>query len=100
MAASLPLGVAAARGGGFLIEERALHEVFTPEDFTEEQRMIARAAEDFMETEMVPRLPEILALKLEAPIGQLPRPKRACPSFVLAVPDVDGSFFSHAGAQD
>jgi len=66
MTASLPLGVAAARGGGFLIEERALHEVFTPEDFTEEQRMIARAAEDFMEAEMVPRLPEILALKYEA----------------------------------
>jgi butyryl-CoA dehydrogenase len=66
MTASLPLGVAAARGGGFLIEERALHEVFTPEDFTDEQRMIAQAAEDFMETEMVPRLPEILALKYEA----------------------------------
>ena len=66
MTASLPLGVAAALGGGFLIEERGLHEVFTPEDFTVEQRMIARAAEDFMETEMVPRLPEILALKYDA----------------------------------
>ena len=66
MAAPPQIGVVAARGGSFLIEERLLHEVFTPEDFTEEQRMIARAAEDFMETEMVPRLPEILALKYEA----------------------------------
>ena len=40
--------------------------MFTPEDFTDEQRMIGAAAQDFMETEMVPRLPEILALKYEA----------------------------------
>jgi alkylation response protein AidB-like acyl-CoA dehydrogenase len=66
MAAPPQVGVVAARGGGFLIEDRRLEEVMTPEDFTEEQRMIARAAEDFMESEMVPRLPEILALKYEA----------------------------------
>src|SRR5688500_7353975 len=66
MAASPSVGVVAARGGSFLIEERRLDEVFTPEDFSEEQRMIAGAAEDFMETEMIPRLPEILALKYEA----------------------------------
>jgi alkylation response protein AidB-like acyl-CoA dehydrogenase len=66
MAAPPQVGVVAARGGSFLIEDRRLEEVCTPEDFTEEQRMIARAAEDFMESEMVPRLPEILALKYEA----------------------------------
>ncbi len=54
------------RGGSFLIEERALDDVFTPEDFSEEQRMIAQTAEEFMESEMIPRLPEILALKYEA----------------------------------
>jgi alkylation response protein AidB-like acyl-CoA dehydrogenase len=66
MAAPPQLGVVAARGGSFLLEDRSTDEVFTPEDFTEEQRMIARAAEDFMETEMVPRLPEILGLRYEA----------------------------------
>ena len=66
MAAPPQLGVVAARGGSFLLEDRRTDEVFAPEDFTEEQRMIARAAEDFMETEMVPRLPEILALRYEA----------------------------------
>jgi butyryl-CoA dehydrogenase len=66
MAASAPTTVVAPRGGGFLIEERRTDEVLTPEDFTEEQRMIGRAAEDFMETEMVPRLPEILSLQYEA----------------------------------
>jgi butyryl-CoA dehydrogenase len=66
MAAPSELGVVAARGGSFLLEDRRTDEVFTPEDFTEEQRMIAQAAADFMETEMVPRLPEILALRYEA----------------------------------
>jgi butyryl-CoA dehydrogenase len=65
MAASGELGVVAARGGSFLIEDRRTDEVFTPEDFSNEQRMIARAAEDFMETDVVPRLPEILALRYE-----------------------------------
>jgi alkylation response protein AidB-like acyl-CoA dehydrogenase len=55
----------AARGGSFLIEDRTPEEVFTPEDFTEEQRMIGHTAADFVENEMVPRLPEILALKYE-----------------------------------
>ncbi|MFI5027341.1 MAG: acyl-CoA dehydrogenase family protein, partial [Solirubrobacterales bacterium] len=58
--------VVAARGGSFLIEDRAPDEVFTPEDFSEEQRMIGETAQEFMEKEMMPRLPEILALKYEA----------------------------------
>ena len=32
--------VLAARGGSFLIEDRVPDEVFTPEDFSDEQRMI------------------------------------------------------------
>ena len=58
--------VMAARGGSFLIEDRTPAEVFTPEDFSEEQHMIADTAEEFMEKEMAPRLPEILSLKYEA----------------------------------
>jgi alkylation response protein AidB-like acyl-CoA dehydrogenase len=57
--------VVAARGGSFLIEDRATAEVFTPEDFSDEQRMIAETAADFMNSEMAPRIPEILALKYE-----------------------------------
>src|SRR6266508_327415 len=66
MAAPPQIGIIAARGGSFLIEERRLDEVFRPEDLSEEQRMIGQAAQDFMESEMTPRLPEILALKYEA----------------------------------
>jgi alkylation response protein AidB-like acyl-CoA dehydrogenase len=65
MATETRTPVLAARGGSFLIEERRLEEVFTPEDFSEEQRMIGGAAAEFMEKEMVPRIPEILALKYE-----------------------------------
>jgi alkylation response protein AidB-like acyl-CoA dehydrogenase len=66
MATDAKTPVLAARGGSFLIEERRVEEVFTPEDFSEEQRMIGDTAAEFMEKEMVPRLPEILALKYEA----------------------------------
>ena len=65
MATETKVPVTAAKGGSFLIEDRRFDEIFTPEDFTEEQRMIGQTAEDFMEKEMVPRLPEILSLKYE-----------------------------------
>ena len=65
MATETKVPVVAAKGGSFLIEDRRFDEVFTPEDFTEEQRMIGQTAEEFMEKEMMPRLPEILSLKYE-----------------------------------
>ncbi|MDQ3804336.1 MAG: acyl-CoA dehydrogenase family protein [Acidobacteriota bacterium] len=46
-------------GGSFLIEERAPGEVFTPEDFTEEHRMIADTARQFMDNEVRPRVPDL-----------------------------------------
>jgi len=46
-------------GGSFLIEERAPEEVFTPEDFTEEHRMIADTAREFMDAEVRPAMEEV-----------------------------------------
>ena len=57
--------VVAARGGSFLIEERTPEEVFTIEDLTDEQRMIAESAYDFMENEVAPKIPQILKLEYE-----------------------------------
>lgn len=51
------------QGGSFLIEEVSLEDVFTPEDFTEEHRMIAETAEQFVENEVVPRIEELEAKK-------------------------------------
>src|SRR5262245_57424504 len=47
------------KGGGFLIQEILPEEAFTPEDFTEEHRMIAETAQQFMESEVFPRIEAI-----------------------------------------
>src|ERR1044071_9573470 len=47
------------KGGSFLIEERTPAEVFTPEDFNEEHRMIADTTRQFMDAEVLPRINEL-----------------------------------------
>ena len=47
------------KGGSFLIEERTPEQVFTPEDFTEEHRMIAETTRQFMDNEVAPRIDEL-----------------------------------------
>jgi alkylation response protein AidB-like acyl-CoA dehydrogenase len=54
-----------ARGGSFLIEERDPQDVFTPEDFTEEHRQIAKTAVDFTLNEVMPLASDIEAKKFE-----------------------------------
>src|ERR1041384_894577 len=49
------------RGGSFLIEERLPEDVFTPEDFTDEHRQIAKTTADFTANEVVPAAAEIEA---------------------------------------
>jgi alkylation response protein AidB-like acyl-CoA dehydrogenase len=48
-------------GGSFLIEERKPSEIMTPEDFTEEQRQIARTASEFVRNEVLPQAEAIEA---------------------------------------
>ncbi len=45
----------ALKGGEFLIKDATPAEVFIPEDFNEEQRMMADAATEFIEKEVVPQ---------------------------------------------
>src|SRR6266550_2552317 len=47
------------KGGAFLIEERTTEDIFTPEDFTEEHRMIAETTRQFVDNEVTPRLDEL-----------------------------------------
>src|SRR6266700_806579 len=47
------------KGGAFLIEERTPQEIFTPEDFTEEHRMIAETTRQFVDHEGVPHIDEL-----------------------------------------
>ena len=47
------------QGGGFLINASTPEQTFTPEDFNEEQRMIADMCKDFLDKEVLPHLVEI-----------------------------------------
>ena len=49
------------KGGSFLTEERHPQDVFTPEDFSEEHRQIAKTAIDFTQNEVLPAAAEIEA---------------------------------------
>lgn len=50
---------AAFKGGEFLIRPLQTSELFIPEDFTEEQKMIEQTCKDFVRTEVLPILEEI-----------------------------------------
>src|SRR5215470_9804287 len=47
------------KGGSFLIEETAGEDIFTPEDFSEEQTMIRDMTEQFVEDEVQPQVEKI-----------------------------------------
>jgi alkylation response protein AidB-like acyl-CoA dehydrogenase len=51
------------KGGEFLIESISYRKIFTPEDFTEEQRLIAKAAIEFAVGEIQPQGEDIEAQK-------------------------------------
>ncbi|GAA0439324.1 acyl-CoA dehydrogenase family protein [Virgibacillus salarius] len=44
------------KGGGFLVEDLSSDDVITPEDFTEEHKMIAKTTEEFVSGEVLPKL--------------------------------------------
>ncbi|OMP67835.1 acyl-CoA dehydrogenase [Domibacillus epiphyticus] len=47
----------AAKGGSFLIEDVDFNFIFTPEDFSDEQKMIAKTTEDFVIGSVMPEVP-------------------------------------------
>jgi alkylation response protein AidB-like acyl-CoA dehydrogenase len=53
----------AIKGGEFLIRETRAQEVFIPEEFSEEQKMIEQQCKDFLDKEVYPRLDEIDSMK-------------------------------------
>ena len=46
----------AIKGGEFLIRETDAHEIFIPEEWTEEQKMMAQACQDFIDKEITPNV--------------------------------------------
>jgi len=59
------------KGGEFLITDALPEEVFTPEDFTDEQRLIGRSAEEFRVGELEQRKEELEELNPELVRGLL-----------------------------
>lgn len=51
--------VSHVKGGSFLLQENEPMDIFTPEDFTEQQQMIAQTTSDFADNEVMPVINEI-----------------------------------------
>ncbi|WP_281884868.1 acyl-CoA dehydrogenase family protein [Paenibacillus sp. YYML68] len=58
-------------GGSFLISETPFHQVVTPEDFTEEHRMIGQTTEDFVADDVAPHDEELEKLNYELSVQLL-----------------------------
>ena len=52
----------AIKGGEFIIRKTNAEDIFTPEDFNEEQKMIAQMCDDFVDAELTPNLDAIDAM--------------------------------------
>lgn len=53
----------AIKGGEFIIRDTNPEDIFTPEEWTEEQNMIAQTCKDFVENEVMPHLDRIDAME-------------------------------------
>src|ERR1700735_3336680 len=68
--ATAPVSQALNRGRSFLITKTSHQEVFTPADLTDDQRLIGQTAEEFMQKEVIPEIPELEAHKDNQPMVQ------------------------------
>jgi alkylation response protein AidB-like acyl-CoA dehydrogenase len=68
--ATTPVSQSLHRGGSFLITKTSHEEVFTPADLTDDQRLIGQTAEEFMQKEVIPVIPELEAHKDNQPMVQ------------------------------
>lgn len=51
--------IMAIKGGEFIVKETEAKEIFIPEEFDEEQKMIAQTCQDFLDAEVMPNLDRI-----------------------------------------
>ncbi|MFD1178612.1 acyl-CoA dehydrogenase family protein [Paenibacillus puldeungensis] len=58
-------------GGSFMIEDLDYQQMVTPEDFTEEQRMIGETTQDYVNAEVLPRDEEIEKLNYDLTVDLL-----------------------------
>ena len=58
---SATISKASIAGGSFLLESRLPDEIFTPEDFSEQHRLIAQTAAEFAQNEILPNIEKMEA---------------------------------------
>jgi alkylation response protein AidB-like acyl-CoA dehydrogenase len=69
--ATAPVSQALNRGGAFLISPCRPEDVFTPADFSDDQRLIGQTAEEFVQKEVMPAIPELEAHKDDHLMAQM-----------------------------
>jgi alkylation response protein AidB-like acyl-CoA dehydrogenase len=69
--ATAPVSQTLNRGGAFLITSCRPGDVFTPADFSDDQRLIGQTAEEFVQKEVMPAVPELEAHKDEQLMAQM-----------------------------
>src|SRR5271165_4277999 len=57
--ATTTVAIPKTKGGAFLIENSSPEEIFTPEDFTDEHRAIAKTTDEFWQKEVIPNIDAI-----------------------------------------
>lgn len=82
----------AIKGGEFLVRETEANEIFIPEEWTEEQKMIAQTCRDFLATEVYPRLDEIDSMKNPELMPQLLDKAGELGLLATSVPEQYGGF--------
>ena len=81
-----------AIGGAFVVQQTTPDQIFIPEDFTEEQKMIGSTCEDFLEKEIFPLLNEIDSQKDPELMPSLMDKAGELGLLGTSVPDVYGGF--------
>ncbi|MFZ0885526.1 MAG: acyl-CoA dehydrogenase family protein, partial [Candidatus Acidiferrales bacterium] len=69
--ATTPVSQMLHRGGEFLIASTRPEDVFTPADLSDDQRLIGQTAEEFVQKEVTPAIPELEAHKDEHLMAQM-----------------------------
>lgn len=77
-------------GGEFLIKETGAEDIFIPEQFTEEQKMMARACQEFIDTDIFPQSDLIDSMEDPELVPQILRKAGELGLLGLSVPEVYG----------
>jgi alkylation response protein AidB-like acyl-CoA dehydrogenase len=78
------------QGGEFLVRETPAQDIFIPEEFSEEQKMMAQACQDFIDTEINPNVEKIDSMKHPELVPELFKKAGELGLLGIAVPEEYG----------